>query len=86
MNKNILEICQTLHQFNMGSLHEPHISDAEYREQYHYLRLKLGQWTDSLSRSFVYDNAVRNLILMTLHECQQTNHSTLVNTHDVEAT
>jgi signal recognition particle subunit SEC65 len=70
--KNILEICQALHQFNMGSLHEPHFGETEYRNMYIILQSKLKNWRNPHPKAEIFDNTVKNLIYATIHECDQT--------------
>jgi hypothetical protein len=57
----------------MGSLHEPHISDTEYRNLYHFLNIKIKEWKKPHPSAQLFDSAVASLILATIRECEIIN-------------
>jgi len=62
----ILEVCEALHTSNTGT------SDIldDYKYWYNWLYMRYFYWEEWAKFTVHYDNAVKNLVFVTLEECK----------------
>lgn len=67
--KSILEMCLDLHMHNTGAS-DP-LPPATYGEYFHYLCNKVQAWLPSHDGTKQFDDAVLNLVKVTIAECSE---------------
>ena len=64
--RSLLDICLDVHMHTQGSSDE--LAPQEYEYEKETLAIALNNWKEGLPRSKAFDDAVKNLIQLTLNE------------------